>query len=682
MTIDAAYVKSRLDQSGVHAVLRRLGVERFESNGPENWFVSAPYREDRKPSLSVHREDGLWNDKGTGDKGDIYELVMKSTGCPLPDAIELVADAAGIVPNGKPPRESRRKWSPTVAQYPYVNEQNAPLYTVRRTADRNFYPKQSNGQNGYGPRRVLYHLPEVIAAGERWVLLVEGEKDVDRLRELGFVATTSPGGANSWRAGVSSYRDSLRGRKVAIIPDNDEPGWKYAVAVARSIERDLAGPIAREVRIVELPDLGERLQNHGLDVSDWLDAGNTADDLKQIITDAPAWDPDETEVVEDAPQGSETTGPRLVVTSMNDVEEQAVDWIWPRWLARRKFHLLAGYAGDGKSMMSASLIATLSKGGVLPDGTRCDPHRILLLLAEDDLEDTVKPRLRWHGANMANVVAIEAVEDPDGRRRSFSIAQHVELLEPLVVENKIDLLVVDPVSAFMQGSDRNTENVRDVLQPLRDLAVRTGIAVGGIAHVGKSGANARRPLERVLGATAFVAFSRIVWMLAPASQESDEAERVLAVMKSNIGMKPHPLGWHFAGENEPIQWTGTVNAANIAAAFNGGSTSDLSPERRKILDHLKEAGPAKPSTIALDTGLDPKVVSKLLRKMLDDDLVSEVSFGTYDIPPTNNTGRSGRSGRSGADSPDIHQETTPLDNLKEVVEVGEVEGGDSPTSPK
>ena len=48
-------------------------------------------------------------------------------------------------------------------------------------------------------RRYLYQLPELIAApiGQP-VFVCEGEKDVERLRSLGLIATTCLGGAGKW----------------------------------------------------------------------------------------------------------------------------------------------------------------------------------------------------------------------------------------------------------------------------------------------------------------------------------------------------------------------------------------------------------------------------------------------------------------------------------------------------
>ena len=57
------------------------------------------------------------------------------------------------------------------------------------------------------------------------VFVVEGEKDVDNLAAIGLCATSSPMGAGKWKA---HYNEYFRGKDVAIIPDNDDPGRKHA----------------------------------------------------------------------------------------------------------------------------------------------------------------------------------------------------------------------------------------------------------------------------------------------------------------------------------------------------------------------------------------------------------------------------------------------------------------------
>ena len=89
--------------------------------------------------------------------------------------------------------------------------------------------------------------------------------------KIAITATCNAGGAGKWRAEHATY---LKGADVVVIPDNDEPGRKYAEAVTKS----LAG-IAARTRILKLPGLSVE----AADVSDWLVAGGTAEQLWVLL---------------------------------------------------------------------------------------------------------------------------------------------------------------------------------------------------------------------------------------------------------------------------------------------------------------------------------------------------------------------------------------------------------------
>ena len=100
-----------------------------------------------------------------------------------------------------------------------------------------------------GVNPVPYHLPEIIQSIEP-VMIVEGEKDVENLKSMGFTATTSPMGAGKWKA---SYNKYLKDKEVILIPDNDQPGYQHC----RNIGQSLWG-IAKNIKWLELPDLEEK----------------------------------------------------------------------------------------------------------------------------------------------------------------------------------------------------------------------------------------------------------------------------------------------------------------------------------------------------------------------------------------------------------------------------------------
>ena len=139
-----------------------------------------------------------------------------------------------------------------------------------------------------GVQPSLYRLPELIEAEpSEWVWIVEGEKDVDRLRDSGLVATCNPMGAGKWR---KHYNRQMRGRKVAVIPDNDPAGIAHALNVATE-----AHTTAHTVRLLTLPDIPEKG-----DVSDWMDAGHTVEELLALLNVALPFEPEPQETEPEA----------------------------------------------------------------------------------------------------------------------------------------------------------------------------------------------------------------------------------------------------------------------------------------------------------------------------------------------------------------------------------------------
>ena len=171
-----------------------------------------------------------------------------------------------------------------IATYDYTDAQGGFLFQVVRYEPKTFRQRRrvvkmdstsagiSWEYNVKGISRVLYRLPKVAAAEQ--VLIVEGEKDVGNLEQLGFVATCNPGGActNSGKW-LKNYTDALDGKRVVILPDNDAPGQKHAEIVIEAIRHRV-----KDLRLVKVPT--------GKDASDWIAAGATREVIEQAIEDA------------------------------------------------------------------------------------------------------------------------------------------------------------------------------------------------------------------------------------------------------------------------------------------------------------------------------------------------------------------------------------------------------------
>jgi P4 family phage/plasmid primase-like protien len=167
-----------------------------------------------------------------------------------------------------------------VAEYYYLDEHCDFYLRVQRTADKQFPQAYWDG-NGWkwgkpkGPK-IPYMLPELIEAGpDEPVFICEGEKDADNVAKLGLVATCASEGAGKWTSDLNKWFANKE--TIYILEDNDDAGRRHAQQVARNLRG-----IANKVRIVALPGLPE----NG-DVSDWLAARGTKEQLIEICAAAP-----------------------------------------------------------------------------------------------------------------------------------------------------------------------------------------------------------------------------------------------------------------------------------------------------------------------------------------------------------------------------------------------------------
>ena len=168
------------------------------------------------------------------------------------------------------------------ARYPYRDERDTLLFEVVRFEPKSFAQRRPDGRGGWvwgldGAQRVPYRLPELLST-VGVVYVTEGEKDAERLADLGLTATCNPCGAGNWR---SEFGRHFVGRNVVILPDNDGPGLAHADSVARSLY-----PAAKSVRIVWLSGVPEKG-----DVTDWLAAGGpptvtTGDSVTETVPNA------------------------------------------------------------------------------------------------------------------------------------------------------------------------------------------------------------------------------------------------------------------------------------------------------------------------------------------------------------------------------------------------------------
>jgi hypothetical protein len=213
-------------------------------------MAKCPAHDDHNPSLSIRQKDGKI-------------LVHCHAGCSQ-DAAIAALKARGL---WQAEDAANRRF---VTAYGYTDEKGELLYEVVRYEPKDFKQRRPDGLGGWiwkkGERQVLYRLTEVLEAPI--VFVVEGEKDVETLREHGFVATTSAGGAKAqW---LPSYTQTLAGREVILIPDADEPGRLRVLKIARAL-------VGHASAITVFEPVGAK------DIGEWFERGHSEVELIEKV---------------------------------------------------------------------------------------------------------------------------------------------------------------------------------------------------------------------------------------------------------------------------------------------------------------------------------------------------------------------------------------------------------------
>jgi len=104
---------------------------------------------------------------------------------------------------------------------------------------------------------------------------------------------------------------------------------------------------------------------------------------------------------------------RIRGVRLSEIEPEPITWLWSNRLALGKFTMLDGDPGTGKSSISYDLIARISTGRPMPDGTPCLSGSVAVMALEDGLSDTVVPRLGKVGADLDKIVSLGTLKVPD-----------------------------------------------------------------------------------------------------------------------------------------------------------------------------------------------------------------------------------------------------------------------------
>jgi putative DNA primase/helicase len=291
-------------------------------------------------------------------------------------------------------------------------------------------------------------------------------------------------------------------------------------------------------------------------------------------------------------------------TSAADIDVRSITWMWPGRFAIGKLGLIGGMPDMGKGLVGAFIAAAVTASVDLPCGEGKTPQgNVIWFSAEDDIEDTVVPRLIAAGAELQRVHIIKNMRE-GGKERTFSLVTDLpELRKTIERIGNVVLIIIDPMSAYVGVGKVNTSSTTDVrgfLTPLTQMAADLQIAVIGIMHFNKK-ADVTSAMLRIADSLAYVAAARHVYVVI--EDPNVEGRRLFVKAKNNLAPDkaalPYVIGVNpKVGHDEAastdiaapyVIWgnelvTVTANEAMQAAADGGRSAS----AKREAEDFLRD----------------------------------------------------------------------------------------------
>lgn len=239
---------------------------------------------------------------------------------------------------------------------------------------------------------------------------------------------------------------------------------------------------------------------------------------------------------------------QATILTLADVQPKSLEWLMPGWIPKGKLTILDGDPDLGKSTMLLDLAARVSTSGQMPNGEPGLCGDVIILSAEDDAEDTIVPRLLAAGADLSRC---QILTDINGQPPV--IPYHLDAIETAIADHKAKLLIIDPLTAYIDADACSDQKVRRALHPLKRSLQKTACSAVALRHLNKGGGT--KALYRGGGSIAIIGAARAGMLVA---QDPDNPlYRVVAQTKHNLAQLQSSLRY-------TLEWIDAYQACRVA----------------------------------------------------------------------------------------------------------------------
>jgi hypothetical protein len=276
---------------------------------------------------------------------------------------------------------------------------------------------------------------------------------------------------------------------------------------------------------------------------------------------------------------------------LDTLQPKEIAWLWPSRIALGKFTCIDGDPDLGKSTVALDLAARVSTKGIMPDDSQGATGNVAIMSEEDDLQDTILPRLLAAGADPSKIILIDEI---GGVPPMFSA--HCDAIEKILTQRQIKLLIADNIILALGLERLTTPTVRPVMSRIKKMAERTQCAILGIRHLNKSSGGSKA-IYRGEQTIAITAAARTGYLIA---EDPDDAQcRIFACHKMNLAEKPKALRYRL--QPDPVYNVASVAWDTKPCDYKADDLliedGLLSPEREQIIAKILEAGELQSPTM-------------------------------------------------------------------------------------